>query len=100
MLISVNSVVTYKMPCSAASDDSDMGLHVTQDYISRYLGFIWYTCLPRILSKIAPQTLSTVFNHFNPFIPEFLKGTHPFLNLDMSADAKRGLQSKTELQTV
>ena len=38
----------------------------------------------------------------NPFIPEFLKWTLPFLNLDMSTDANRGfsLKPKTEWQSV
>ena len=37
-----------------------------------------------------------------PFIPEFLKWTLPFLNLDLYYDANRGfsLKSKTEWQTV
>ena len=37
-----------------------------------------------------------------PFIPEFLSRTLPFLNLDLSTDANRGfsLKSKTEWQTV
>ena len=39
---------------------------------------------------------------FNPFIPAFLKWTLPSLNLDMSADAKRGfsIKAKTGWQTV
>ena len=37
----------------------------------------------------------------NPFIPEFLKWTLLFLDLDLSTDANRGfsLKSKTEWQT-
>ena len=39
---------------------------------------------------------------FNPFIPEFLKWTLPFLNSDMLTDTNRSfsLKSKTEWQTV
>ena len=35
------------------------------------------------------EILSAMVLIINPFIPEFLKWTLPFLNLDMPADAKR-----------
>ena len=49
-----------------------------------------YTCMGKLL-----QT-------FNPFIPQFLKWTIPFLNMDLSTDANRSLslKSKTEWQKV
>ena len=38
---------------------------------------------------------NTVFCDFNPFYPEFLKQTLPFLNSDTSIVANRGLSEKS-----
>ena len=48
------------------------------------------------------QLVSHDFQQFNSFIPEFLKWTFPFLNLDLTTDANRGFSLKlnTEWQKV
>ena len=49
-------------------------------------------------TKTPYYVCATVWTAINPFIPVFLKWTLPFLNLDLSTDAK-GFQYKIKKQT-